>query len=61
MNSAERPHGNATFSVRSVLRRRSVFRISKPFLSKFITAFRLIAPARSIGNLHAAAPIHPVL
>jgi hypothetical protein len=38
MNSAEKLHRNANFSVRAVLRRSSVFRISKPFLSKFITA-----------------------
>jgi hypothetical protein len=38
MNSAEKPHRNANVSVSSVLPRSSVFRISKPFLSKFITA-----------------------
>jgi hypothetical protein len=38
MNSAGKPHRNANISVRSVLRRSPVFRISKPFLSKFITA-----------------------
>src|SRR5829696_1160215 len=37
MNSAEKPHWDADSSVRSVLRRSPVFRISKPFLSKFIT------------------------
>src|SRR5215212_1247862 len=40
MNSAEKPHRNANVSVSSVLRRSPVFRISKPFLSKFITASR---------------------
>jgi hypothetical protein len=38
MNSAEKPHRNANVSVGSVLRRYPVSRISKPFLSKFITA-----------------------
>jgi hypothetical protein len=38
MNSAEKPHRNANVSVSSVLPRSSVFRISKPLLSKFITA-----------------------
>jgi hypothetical protein len=38
MNSAEKPHRNANVSVSSVLSRSPVFRISKPFLSKFITA-----------------------
>jgi hypothetical protein len=33
-----KPHRNANVSVSSVLRRSPVFRISKPFLSKFITA-----------------------
>jgi hypothetical protein len=37
MNSAEKPHRDADFSVISVLRRSLVFRISKPFLSKSIT------------------------
>jgi ribonuclease D len=41
MNSAEKPHRNANFSVSSVLRRSPVFRISKLFLSKFIVASRL--------------------
>src|SRR5215208_2209980 len=41
MNSAEKPHRNANFSVSSVLRRSPVFRISKLFLSKFIIASRL--------------------
>ena len=40
MNSAEKPHRNANVSVSSALPRSSVFRISKPFLSKFITASR---------------------
>jgi EamA domain-containing membrane protein RarD len=40
MNSAEKPHWDADSSVRSVLRRSPVFRISKPFLSKFITPSR---------------------
>ena len=38
MNSAGKPHRNANVSVSSVLRWPPVFRISKPFLSKFITA-----------------------
>jgi hypothetical protein len=38
MNCAGKPHRNANVSVSSVLRRPPVFRISKPFLSKFITA-----------------------
>jgi transcriptional regulator with XRE-family HTH domain len=38
MNSAEKPHINANVSVSSLLRRSPVFRISKPFLSKFMTA-----------------------
>ena len=38
MNSAENLHRNANVSVSSVLRRSPVLRISKPFLSKFITA-----------------------
>ncbi len=40
MNSTEKPHQNADSSVNSVLHRLSVFRISKPLLSKFITASR---------------------
>jgi hypothetical protein len=38
MNLAGKPHRNANVSASSVLRRSQVFRISKPFLSKFITA-----------------------
>src|SRR3954454_11603057 len=38
MNSAEKQHWNANSSVSSILRRSPVFRISKPFLSRFITA-----------------------
>jgi hypothetical protein len=38
MNSAGKPHRNANISVSSVLSRSPVFRISKPFLTKFITA-----------------------
>jgi hypothetical protein len=37
MNSVEKPHRDADSSVNTVLRRSPVFRISKPFLSKFIT------------------------
>ena len=37
MNSAEKPHWDGDYSVSSVLRQFSIFRISKPFLSKFIT------------------------
>src|SRR5215207_10873560 len=40
MNSAEKPHWDADSSVSLVLRRSPVFRISKPFLSKFITRSR---------------------
>jgi hypothetical protein len=40
MNSAEKPHINANVSVSSVHRRSPVFRISKTFLSKFITVSR---------------------
>jgi phage shock protein C len=40
MNSAEKPHWDADSSVISVLHRSPVFRISKPFLSKFITRSR---------------------
>jgi CRISPR/Cas system-associated endonuclease Cas1 len=43
MNSAGKPHRNANISVSSVLRRSPVFRISKLFLSKFITRSRLRA------------------
>ena len=42
MNSAGKPHRNANVSVSSVLRRSPVFRISKPFLSKFITASKIV-------------------
>jgi hypothetical protein len=42
MNSAEKPHRNANVSVSSVLPQSSVFRISKPFLSKFITASKRV-------------------
>jgi hypothetical protein len=38
MNLAEKPHWDADSSVSSVLRRSPVFRISKRFLSKFITS-----------------------
>ena len=40
MNSADKPHWDADSSVSSVLRRSPVFRISKSFLSKFITPSR---------------------
>ena len=40
MNLAEKPHKNADYSVSSVSCQLPVFRISKPFLSKFITAYR---------------------
>jgi hypothetical protein len=43
MNSAEKPHWDADYSVSSVLRRCPVFHISKPFLSKFITASKRAA------------------
>jgi hypothetical protein len=42
MNSVENPHANASVSASSVLSRSPVFRISKPFLSKFITASRML-------------------
>ena len=42
MNSAEDPHWDADSSVSSVLRRSSVFRISKPFLNKFITPSKTV-------------------
>ncbi len=38
MNLAEKPHQNADSSINSVPCRSPVFRISKPILSKFITA-----------------------
>jgi hypothetical protein len=41
MNSDEKPHWNADSSVNSVVRWSPVFRISKPFLSKFITSSSL--------------------
>ena len=54
MNSVEKPHWDADSSVSSVLRRFPVFRISKPFLSKFITRSRRGAateqPARALSN-----------
>src|SRR4051794_39598343 len=40
MNSAEKPQWDADSLVSRVLRRSPVFRISKPFLSKFITPSR---------------------
>jgi hypothetical protein len=40
MNSAGKPHPDADSTVSSVHRRSPVFRIRKPFLSKFITASR---------------------
>jgi hypothetical protein len=40
MNSAGKPHRKANISVSSVLRQSPVFRISKLFLSKLITATR---------------------
>ena len=51
VNSAERPHRNANLSVRSVLLQSPVFRIRKPFLSKFITTYKLLfteGPGRGI-------------
>jgi hypothetical protein len=41
MNFAEKPHQDADSAVNSVYRRTPVFRIRKPFLSKFITASRI--------------------
>jgi beta-phosphoglucomutase-like phosphatase (HAD superfamily) len=43
MNPAEKPYWDADSSVSSVLHRFPVFRIWKPFLSKFIT------PSRELG------------
>jgi hypothetical protein len=40
MNLAEKPHQDADSAVSSVHRRSPVFRIRKPFLSKFITPSR---------------------
>jgi DNA-binding NarL/FixJ family response regulator len=51
MNSAGKPHRNANISVSSVLRRSPVFRISKLFLSKFITASRIVV-LTMFDNLH---------
>jgi hypothetical protein len=42
MNSTEKPHQNADSSVSSVSCRSPVFRITKPLLSKFITASRVL-------------------
>src|SRR5215217_1045892 len=57
MNSADKPHWDADSSVSSVLRRSPVFRISKSFLSKFITPSK----ARKIAYLllKKAAQEHP--
>jgi hypothetical protein len=38
MNLAEKPHQDADSAISSVHRRSPIFRICKPFLSKFITA-----------------------
>jgi acyl-CoA hydrolase len=38
MNLAEKPHLDADSAISSVHRRSPIFRICKPFLSKFITA-----------------------
>ncbi len=50
MNLAEKPHQDADFSVSSVPCRSPVFRISKPLLSKFITASRLRALGSAQGD-----------
>ena len=50
MNSAGKPHRNANVSVSSVLRWPPVFRISKPFLSKFITRSRGSRRASTLGE-----------
>jgi hypothetical protein len=55
MNSAEKPHRNANVSVSSALGRFPVFRISKPFLSKFITASKHGKPGRDSTNQRAQA------
>jgi hypothetical protein len=57
MNSAGKPHRNANVSVSSVLRRSPVFRISKPFLSKFITASRKFV-AQGCGTGTKALAVH---
>jgi hypothetical protein len=44
MNSAEKLHWDGDSSVSSVLQRSPVFRISKPLLSKFITASSKFLP-----------------
>jgi hypothetical protein len=57
MNLTEKPHWDADSSVSSVLRQFAVFRISKPFLSKFIT------PSRDLGlrNPRGAAGMYSPL
>ena len=57
MNSAEKPHWDADSSVSSVLRRSPVFRISKPFLSKFITPSRV---ERLFLPLPTTSPLSPL-
>src|SRR5215204_5873584 len=54
MNSADKPHWDADSSVSSVLRRSPVFRISKSFLSKFITPSSLM---RRLRRLTQAQPV----
>jgi len=54
MNSADKPHWDADSSVSSVLRRSPVFRISKSFLSKFIT------PSKAIERVEAHYEIQDV-
>ena len=43
-----KPHRNTNISVSSGLRRSPVFRISKPFLSKFITASKEFAATKAL-------------
>src|SRR5829696_650093 len=50
MNSADKPHWDADSSVSSVLRRSPVFRISKSFLSKFITPSSLHVGLGPVGD-----------
>jgi hypothetical protein len=48
MNLTEKPHWDADSSVSSVLRQFAVFRISKPFLSEFITPSRQFGAKRNL-------------
>ncbi len=50
MNSAEKPHQDADSAVSSVHRRSPVFRIRKPFLSKFITRSKGVRQKLSLAD-----------